>query len=119
MAFTFIYSSGPIPLPLTAHSLDWVVLNNDSTAQKVRVTVFKCGIGSAKTQEPPGPLEVTIKPGHTTHNANGITGGLIYEIRVECSSKLIFPYASAWPSTVNNPMPGTVVNSADFIRTLA
>jgi len=119
MAFKFTYTSGPFSLPLNTHSLDWGVLNNDSTKQKIRVTVFKCPTGSVKTTEPSGPLVVILKPGETTHNANAATGGFFYEIQVECNSRFIFPYASAWPSSIADPIPGTVVKSAEFVRRLS
>jgi hypothetical protein len=117
--YRYTYTTGPFSLPLKTHSIDWGLLNNDSSVQKVRVTVFKCPVGAVKTAEPPGPLEVTLNPGETTHNANGATGGFFYEIQVECDSQLIFPYASAWPGAIADPMPGSVVKSAEFIRSLS
>lgn len=117
-AYKHTYTTGPFSLPLHTHSIDWGILNNASSPQKVRVTVFRCGIGSIKTAEPPGPLEVTIQPGETTHNANAGSGGFFYEIQVECNSRKIFPYASAWSGAIADPIPGSVVKSAEFIRRL-
>ncbi len=116
--YRFTYTTGPFCLPLKTHSIDWGLLNNATTVQKARITVFKCNLGAAKTAEPPGPLEVTLKPGETTHNANTATGGFFYEIQVECNSQLLFPYASAWPGSIGDPMPGSVVKSAEFTRKL-
>ena len=116
--YRYTYTTGPFSLPLSTHSIDWGVLNNTSSPQTVRVTVFKCGIGTAKTAEPPGPLELTIQPGETTHNANAGTGGFFYEIQVECNVRKIFPYASAWSGAIADPIPGSVVKSAEFIRRL-
>jgi hypothetical protein len=115
----YTYRTGPFSLPLATHSIDWSVLNNDTSAQSVRVTVFKCHLGAAKVAEPPGPLVVTLNPGETTHNANAATGGFFYEIQVECNSQLIFPYASAWAGSIADPIPGSVVKSAEFIRHLS
>lgn len=117
--YAYTYRTGPFLLPQTTHSLDWAILNNDPETQKVRVTVFRCGIGTVKTVEPPGPLEVTLAPGEATHNANAALGGFLYEIQVECNSQLIFPHASAWPGAIGDPIPGSVVKSAEFIRRLA
>ncbi len=114
--YRFTYRTGPFCLPLNTHSIDWGLLNNDKTEQKARITVFKCHLGAAKVAEPPGPLEVTLKPGETTHNANAATGAFYYEIQVECNSQLIFPYASAWPGSIGDPIPGSVVKAAEFIR---
>jgi hypothetical protein len=116
--YKYTYTTGPFSLPLDTHSIDWGILNNDSSAQKVRVTVFKCVTGTVKTPEPPGPLEVTIDPGETTHNANAASGGFFYEIQVECNSRRTLPYASAWSGSIADPIPGSVVKSAEFIRKL-
>ena len=117
--YLYVYRTGPFLLPSTTHSLDWGILNNDDDPQTVRVTVFKCNLGSAKTAEPPGPLAVTLAPGETTHNANNASGGFYYEIQVECNSQLIFPYAAAWPGNIGDPIAGSVVKSAEFIRQLS
>jgi hypothetical protein len=69
------YTTGPFLLPQNTHSIDWGILNNDPIQQKVRVTVFKCNIGSTKSIEPPGPLEITLEHGETSHNANNAVGG--------------------------------------------
>jgi hypothetical protein len=89
------YTTGPFMLPQNTHSLNWNLLNNDSTMQKIRVTVFKCWIGSPKTVEPPGPLEISLNPGVSSHNANTAVGGFCYEIQVETNSKLVFPSVEA------------------------
>ena len=116
--YKFTYTTGPFCLPIKTHSIDWGLLNNDTTVQTARITVFKCLLGATKAAEPPGPLDVTLKPYETTHNANAATGGFFYEIQVECNSQLLFPYASAWPGSIGDPMPGSVVKSAEFIRKL-
>jgi hypothetical protein len=114
----FTYSTGPFLLPQATHSIDWAILNNSPSVQKVRVTVFKCNLGTGKSAEPPGPIAVTLKPGETTHNANKASKGFYYEIQVECDSHLVFPYATAWPGSTGDPIPGSVVKSAEFIRKL-
>jgi hypothetical protein len=118
-AYTYTYTTGPIALPSNTQSLDWAVLNDDSTIQTIRVTVFKCNLGAKKTVEPPGPLEVTLDPGECTHNANAALGGFLYEIQVKCNSQRVFPYASAWPGNIGDPLPGSVVKTAEFIRRLS
>lgn len=110
------YTTGPFLLPQNSGSLDWTILNNDTTTQKARVTVFKCPVGSVKTPVPPGALVVTIDPGKSTHNANEYTEGFAYEVQVECNSKLIFPYVSVWPGNFGVVIPGTGINSGSFIR---
>jgi len=115
-SYQFKYTTGPFSLPLDAHSIDWAALNNDCAQQTIRVTVFKCVTGHVKAAEPPGPLEITLDPGESTHNANAASGGFLYEIQVECNSQLVFPYASAWSGAIADPIPGSVVKSAEFLR---
>jgi hypothetical protein len=114
--FPYCFTSGPVALPSATHFLDWGLLNNDQLPQAVRVTTFKCHLGGPKTTEPPGPLEVTLNPGETTHNANAAEGGFFYEIQVECSSQLVFPYMAAWPGGAADPIPGSVVTASSFVR---
>lgn len=117
--YLYKYTTGPFMMPQNTHSLNWNLLNNDSTQQKVRVTVFKCHIGASKTVEPPGPLEITLDPGESSHNANQAVGGFCYEIVVESNSKLVFPSVEAWPSSIGDVIPGTQTRAAEFIREMS
>jgi hypothetical protein len=110
------YTTGPFLLPQNSGSLDWVLLNNDPATQKARVTVFKCSLGTTKTPLSPGPLVVTLNTGETTHNANTYEEGFVYEVTVECNSKLLFPYVSIWPANFGVIISGTGIDSASFIR---
>ncbi|MDQ1281314.1 MAG: hypothetical protein QG670_2579 [Thermoproteota archaeon] len=114
--YTNKYTTGPFMLPQNTHSLNWNLLNNDSTVQNVRVTVFKCWIGSSKTVEPPGPLEISLNPGASSHNANSATGGFCYEIQVETNSKLVFPSVEAWPGSIGDVIPGTEIRAVQFVQ---
>lgn len=114
--YKYRYTTGPFLLPQSSGSLDWSLLNNDSTQQKVRVTVFKCPVGTVKTPVAPGSLVVTIDPGESTHNANEYPEGFAYEVQVECNSQLVFPYVSVWPANFGVVIPGTGINSGSFIR---
>jgi len=112
--YAFKYTTGPFMLPQNTHSLNWNLLNNDNIPQTVRVTVFKCLIGSEKTAE--DPLEFTLDPNESFHNANAATGGFCYEIQVETNSKLVFPSAEAWPNSIGDVIPGSEVRAAEFVR---
>lgn len=114
--YQYRYTTGPFLLPANSGSLDWILLNNDSTQQKARVTVFKCPIGTTKTPVAPGAIEVTIEPGECTHNANEYPEGFPYEIQIECNSQLIFPYVSVWPGNFGVVIPGSGINSGSFVR---
>ena len=110
------YTTGPFLLPQKSGSLDWTLLNNDTTQQRARVTVFKCPVGTVKTPVAPGALVVTLDPGESTHNANEYPEGFAYEVQVECNSQLVFPYVSVWPANFGVVIPGTGINSGAFVR---
>ena len=114
--YKYRYTTGPFLLPQNSGSLDWILLNNDTTQQKARVTVFKCPVGTVKSPVAPGALVVTLDPGESTHNANEYTEGFAYEVQVECNSQLIFPYVSVWPANFGVVIPGTGINSGSFVR---
>jgi len=109
------YTTGPFLLPQDSGSLDWALLNNDTTPQKARVTVFQCPVGAVKIALPPGPLVVTLQPNESTHNANTYPEGFAYEVQVECNSKLLFPYVSVWPANFGVVIPGTGINSGTWL----
>jgi hypothetical protein len=110
------YTTGPFLLPQNSGSLDWTLLNNDTTQQMARVTVFKCPVGSVKTPVAPGALVVTLDPGESTHNANKYQEGFAYEVQVECNSQLVLPYVSVWPANFGVVIPGTGINSGAFVH---
>lgn len=114
--YKYRYTTGPFLLPQNSGALDWGLLNNDSTQQKARVTVFKCPSGDVKTPVAPGAIVITLDPGEKTHNANEYPEGFAYEVQVECNSQLLFPYVSVWPANFGVVIPGTGINSASFIR---
>jgi hypothetical protein len=114
--YKYRYTTGPFLLPQNSGSLDWILLNNDATQQKARVTIFKCELSTTKCPEAPGPLVVTLEPGETTHNANKYVEGFVYEVQVECNSQLVFPYVSIWPANFGVVIPGTEITSQAFVR---
>jgi len=114
--YKYRYTTGPFLLPQSSGSLDWTLLNNDTSQQKVRVTVFKCPVGTVKTPVAPGPLVVTLDPGGSSHNANEYPEGFAYEVQVECNSQLVFPYVSVWPGNFGVVIPGTGITSGAFVR---
>lgn len=114
--YKYRYTTGPFLLPQNSGSLDWTLLNNDTTRQTARVTVFQCPVGMAKTPVAPGALVLTIDPGKSTHNANEYPEGFAYEVQVECNSQLVFPYVSVWPANFGVVIPGTGIPSGSFVR---
>lgn len=118
IGFKYRYTTGPFLLPQNSGSLDWSLLNNDTTQQKARVTVFKCAVGSIKTPVAPGALTVILEPGECTHNANEYPEGFAYEIQVECNSQLLFPNVSIWPENFGVVIPGASINSGLFVRVM-
>ncbi len=53
-----------------------------------------------------------------THKANTALTEFSKEMQVEGDSQLIFPLATVWRGSVGDPIPGSAVKSADFIRKL-
>ena len=113
--FEFRYTTGPFLLPESSGPLYWTILNNDQVIQRVRVTVFRCAVGAAKTQEL-RPSEVNIDPGGISYSASSPAGGFAYEIQVECNSREVLPYVSVLSAKGGEPAPGTIINSSAFIE---
>jgi hypothetical protein len=107
-------SSGLFGLPANAQSVDWMVLNNSLAPATVVVTVFKAGVGP-KTAVPPGTLVMTIPPGESRHNANGVgvgrpfTPGAYYEVVVQTNQPNVLPSVHVWQDSVNTVIPGTLI----------
>lgn len=116
--YRYRYTTGPFLLPQNSGPLDWCLLNNDTTQQTARITVFKCPVGMVKSPVAPGALVVILNPGESTHNANEYPEGFAYEVQVECNSHLLFPYVSVWPANFGVVIPGTGINSGTFVRAM-
>ena len=120
-AFTIKRSSGLFSLPANAKSVDWMIVNDTTTTQTMRVTVFKCGVG-AKTAVAPGPLTVTLNPNFSTHNANSVgvlqpfVPGFYYEVVVESNDRRVLPGVHVWQDNANTVIPGTLIPAADFVN---
>ena len=118
--YAYALSSGPFSLPAGAQSVDWVVLNDSAGSQTVRVTVYKCGLGSAKTAVAPGAIETTLAAGTTTHNANSVgtvfSMGFIYEVVVETNDKRTLPCVVIWQDHGGTAIPGTLIPAGSFIN---
>jgi len=117
--YKYVLSSGPFSLPAAAQSVDWVVVNDSAAAQTIRVTVYKCGLGEAKTAVAPGAIEMTLGPGITTHNANSVgqvfTIGFIYEVVVETNDKRTLPCVVVWQDHGGTAIAGTLIPAGVFV----
>src|SRR3954463_13223479 len=75
------FSSGVFGLPSNARVVDWVVLNNSTTDQTLRVTLYQADFNARKAPvDPPGPLTITLEPGVTSGRAYSV--GVNGELRV-------------------------------------
>jgi len=116
--FNFKYTTGPFILPESADAIHWTLLNNDSTQQTARVTIFRIPVGEIKAPVcPPGAMEVTIAPGEIVSNTDNYPSAYMYEAVVECNSQLVFPYVSCWAGN-SGVIPGTFIHSGSFIRVM-
>lgn len=117
--FRYVLSSGPFSLPAGSQSVDWVVVNDSAASQTMRVTVYKCNLGAAKTPVAPGAIEMTLAPGSTTHNANSVgtvfSMGFIYEVAVETNDKRILPCVEVWQDHGGTVIAGTLIPAGAFI----
>ncbi|MEN6311663.1 MAG: hypothetical protein ABFD80_09035, partial [Acidobacteriota bacterium] len=115
----YALSSGPFALPSGAQSVDWVVVNDSAASQTIRVTVYKCNLGAAKTAVPPGAVEMTLAPGASTHNANSVgtvfSMGFIYEVVVETYDKRVLPCVDVWQDHGGTVIAGTLIPAGDFV----
>jgi hypothetical protein len=108
-------------LPEDAASVDWMIVNDSTTAQTVTVTVFKAGVG-LKTVVPPGTLTLTIGAGESTHNANSVgigqpfVPGFYYEVIVETAHPNVLPSVHVWQDKVNTVIPGTLIPPGSWVH---
>lgn len=121
-AYKHVLSSGLFLLPGNAASVDWVVVNNSPNAQTFRVTIYECGLGTLKTAVAPGPLESTLQPGFTIHNANSIglgdpfQLGHYYEVVVEIQDLKLMPSVQVWEDNGGTVIPGTTILPGNFVH---
>jgi hypothetical protein len=105
-------SSGVFGIPAGAQSVDWVVLNDSTTSQSVKVTVFLVS-SSGKTAVAPGALTVNVNAGATSHNANSVGSvfqiGGYYEVVVETVSPNVLPSVNIWSDHGATVIPGTLI----------
>ncbi len=110
-------SSGPFGLPEGAKSVDWVVLNDSSSEQTVKVTVYKVNTGSAKTVVS-ATITKTLGPNESTHNANSVGSvfsvGGYYEVVVEADSRSVLPMVTVWEANIAKPIAGSTIPSGSW-----
>src|SRR3954451_23829724 len=67
------FSSGVFGLPSAARVVDWVVLNNSTTEQTLRVTLYQTDFNAQKAPvDPPGAMTLTLDPGVTSGRAYSV-----------------------------------------------
>lgn len=117
--FKFVLSSGLFSLPAAAQSVDWATVNDSPTAQTVRVTVFKAGVGAKTVVD---SLTFTLDPGFATHNANSVgfdqpfVPGFYYEVVVEVNNRKVLSSVQVWQDHANTVIPGTLISPGDFVK---
>lgn len=118
----FTMSSGLFGLPANAVAVDWAVVNNDSTGQKITVTVYQHDTRAPRVAVVPGPLQVKLGPTESTHNANSVGYGQpfqighYYEVIVETDSSNVLPSVLVWSTTANEIIPGTLIPPGSWVR---
>ena len=119
VTYTTKLTSGPFLVAPTAASVDWVVVNNDPSPVNVRITVYQL---TPTGKEVVGGFSValTLAPGATTHNANGVGSlffaGHYYEVIVESTSDNVHPNVNQWSSNgAVDFIPETLIPAGSFV----
>lgn len=121
VTYTHKMTSGPFIVAPSAQTVDWIVTNNDLELVDVRVSVYHHSFGgSPKTTCCPFPLEYTMEPGTTTHNAGAVGSvyyaGNTYEVVIEATSILVHPNVNQWSTSGSTGyIPETLIPSGDFV----
>jgi len=118
--FQYTLSSGLFSLPQGAESVDWAIVNNSTSMQQFRVTVYQFDAWE-KVPVAPGPITNTVKPLHVFHNANSVgprkpfTNGRDYEVVLEVNSMKVLPSVEVWGDHGNTVIPGTLIGPGQFV----
>lgn len=118
--YRYTLSSGLFSLPRGAKSVDWAIVNNSTTTQQFRVTVYRFG-SSEKVPLAPGPVTNTLAPRHSFHNANSVgpqepfTIGRDFEVVLEVNSLRVLPSVEVWIDHGNTVIPGTLIGPGQFV----
>jgi hypothetical protein len=117
-AFKFTLSSGLFSLPANAQAVDWVLLNDSSSSQDFRVTVYQANGIVLKTAVVPGAVTGSINPNEAFHNANNVpfpfVPGYYYEVVVEINDLNVLPTTHVWQDSGNTVIPGTRIGPTEF-----
>jgi hypothetical protein len=117
------FSSGVFGLPSNARVVDWVVLNNSTTPQTLRVTLYQTDFNALKAPvDPPGPMTMTIEPGVTSGRAYSVGAnaelhvGRYYELVVETDDARLLPSVQVWDTGGATVIPGTLIPPGAFVE---
>jgi hypothetical protein len=117
------FSSGVFGLPSNARVVDWVVLNNSTAEQTLRVTLYRADFNARKAPvDPPGPMTITLEPGVTSGRAYsvGVNGelhvGRYYELVVEIDDPRLLPSVQVWDTEGATVIPGTLIPPGAFVE---
>jgi hypothetical protein len=120
MNYEYHLSSGLFGLPAAAKSVDWIVMNDTLNQQSVRVTVFKAPVGQPKSQLAPGPIELTLAPSTSAHNANAVgavfPAGMPIEVLVETNDRRVLPTVEVWQDAGGTVIAGTRIGPREFME---
>ena len=114
-------SSGLFGLPANAASVDWMVVNDTTVNQIIKVTVYRSGLGG-KVVVPPGTITTTIAPWGVTHNANSVgyykpfKPGFYYEVIIERNHPNVLPSVHVWQDHYNTVIPGTLIPPGCWVK---
>lgn len=114
--YKYCYTTGPFLLPANPGMPHFMLLNNDTTQQKLGLGFYSC-TPAQKVKTAMAFYEPTIKPGEIIDYMPPWGAGTIYEVQVLCNSQLILPYIciGTGPGSYT-PIAGSVIGPGSFVR---
>ena len=112
-------STGPFSAPKDAKVIDWAVLNGGGIGHWIRVTVFRCPVGAAKTPIA-GPTQTFLPSTFTAHQAVPLTASarcVYYDVLFEDEDLNMHPSVQLFRSYPADLIAGTLIPAGDLTQT--
>ncbi len=109
--------------PRGAKFIDWTVMNGGIIGHWIRVKVYKCPVGAAKTAIA-GPTAVFLDATAAAHEAVSLSAGkpdrrsVYYEVVVEDEDLRMHPSVQLFRKYPTDVIAGTLITPGDFTQTV-
>lgn len=118
---TYVWSSGPIRVPLTAGSLGWTIINSSAVQETFTITLYQYQWEGQARSMVLESTNVTLLP-FAQLQSRGIVGQHVstnetYELVLTTTSPKVLPTVEAWTDTATSPpIPGTQIPAGSWVR---